>query len=312
MKQNALVTGGLGFIGSHIVDLLVAKGMNVTVVDNLSTGRNQNRNPLAIYHIEDLSDTASNLLHEQDYVFHCAALPRIQPSFDEPKEHEIANVMVTLDLILKLKNSVRLKKLVVSSSSAAYGNPDQFPTNESCPINPLSPYALQKYAAEQYALLLGHRYGLPVIALRYFNVYGPRSFNPVNPYNAYSSVIGIFANQASNGGPISITGDGSQTRDFIHVRDVAKANLLAASTSFVNRIYNVGTGRHISILDVAKLFDVPYHFITKRDGEAMTTWADITAISKDLDWTPEVDLKLGIREAIEIIKTDVHPVTANV
>lgn len=297
--MKAIVTGGCGFIGSHVVDLLIAKGLDVTVVDNLSTGRRENGNPNAHYVLQDVAAISQDLLHQQDYVFHLAALPRIQPSFDAPQEHEIANVMTTIELLTKLKGSPRLKKLVVSSSSAIYGNPTALPTPETCPIAPLSPYALQKYATEQYALLLGLRYGIPVIALRYFNAYGPRSFNPANPQNAYSSVIGIFAQQAKGTGMLTITGDGSQTRDFVHVRDIARANLLAAYSAIKNEAYNVGTGHSYSILEIAQSFEANITFIPPRKGEALTTWADISSIRRDLQWSPKITMKEGLLEAKE-------------
>ncbi len=287
----AVVTGGLGFIGSHVTEVLTEQGWRVVAVDNLSTGSQSNRVAGAEYRIESFTETPDELWREADYIFHLAALPRIQPSFTDPISHEEANVVDTIRLLQKLGRCERLKKLVFSSSSAIYGNPTQIPTAEDCPIAPLSPYALQKYTAEQYCLILGGFLNIPVVALRYFNPYGPRSFNPNNPQNAYSSVVGIFANQKKTGQPLTITGDGLQSRDFIHVRDVALANLAAALSPVSGRAYNVGAGSTATVLEVAKLFDHPYTFIDARPGEAATTHADISRIRADLGWAPTITLQ---------------------
>lgn len=292
----AVVTGGLGFIGSHVVELLIAEGWRVVVVDNLSTGSKLNAISGADYRIESLEDTPATLLQQADYVFHLAALPRIYPSFQDPLLHEKENVILTLQLLQQLIGSTSLKKLVFSSSSAVYGDPIQIPTSEDCPIAPLNPYALQKYAAEQYCLMLGHFFNIPVVSLRYFNPYGPRSFNPNNPYNAYSSVVGIFSNQKSLGQPLTITGDGIQTRDFIHVSDVARANLAAALSPVQGRVYNVGAGETLSIHELAKLFSQPYTFVPARPGEARTTHADISRIKRELGWVPAISIGTAVGE----------------
>jgi UDP-glucose 4-epimerase len=293
--MHALVTGGLGFIGSAVVDLLITEGFEVTVIDNLSTGSQAYANPKASYIRQDLQKISPAAFHAFDYVFHLAALPRIQPSFDAPLEHEDANVLATIHLLEGLKSSRKLKKLVYSASSACYGTPDRTPTDEAESIKPLSPYALQKYAAEQYCLILGQRWELPVVTLRYFNAYGPRSFNENNRFNAYTSVIGIFHHQRSRGLPLTITGDGSQQRDFVHVHDIAHANLLAATSQVTGEAFNVGFGVCFSILEIARMFDAPYIFIPEREGEALITLADISKIRRMLGWTPAIDIKAGIQ-----------------
>jgi UDP-glucose 4-epimerase len=207
------------------------------------------------------------------------------------------NVVGTINCVLACRDA-GVRRLVYSSSSAAYGNPVRLPTPEDEPIAPLSPYALQKYAGEAYALLLGERYGVEVVALRYFNVYGPRSFSDRNPFNAYSSVVGIFATSAFRGEPLLVTGDGLQERDFVHVRDVARANLAAATAQQSGRVYNVGAGSTISILELAKRFDAPYELVDERPGEARVTWADVRAIRDELGWEPKVSLDEGIRELV--------------
>lgn len=292
--MNALVTGGLGFIGSNLVDFLIDKNWDVTVVDNLSTGTLSYKNPQASYIVKDVADLTLDEVLDFEYVFHLAALPRIQPSFDEPMEHERANVLITIHLLELLKQSKKLKKLVYSASSSCYGTPQNYPTTENEPIQPLSPYALQKYTSEQYCLILGERFNIPVNTLRYFNAYGPRSFNPNNPQNAYSSVIGIFSNQKKQGKHLTITGDGSQKRDFVHVADIANANYLAAVADVVGECFNIGFGTCYSILEIAKMFDAPFEFIPERKGEALITHADIAKAKKLLGWQPQISIQQGI------------------
>lgn len=295
---RCIVTGGAGFIGSHIADLLIAEGMDVVVIDNLSTGVIENLNPKAEFIKADLVNLESVSRHFEgaQYVFHVAALPRIQPSFELPLEHENANVIATINCLLACKGR-SVKKLVYSSSSSCYGNPTEFPTSETAAINCLNPYALQKYAAEQYCFLLGRWYGIPTVALRYFNAYGPRSFNPKNPLNAYSSVIGIFTDQHKRGVPLNITGDGGQSRDFVHVYDMARANLMAALSDKVYEPYNVGCGSHYTIKHIASVFGGEHQYIPERQGEARITWANIEKIKRELGWVP----KIGIDEGINLV-----------
>jgi UDP-glucose 4-epimerase len=289
---KAIVTGGAGFIGSNLTDLLIEKGFEVLVIDNLETGKKENINPKAGFIKEDIVnfEKIEPLFNDIDYVFHLAALPRIQPSFDEPVEHEQANVIGSINCLLSCKGK-NIKKFVFSASSACYGTPKEIPTTEKAEINCLSPYALQKYAAEQYCLILGERYNIPVNSLRYFNVYGPRSFNEKNPFNAYSSVVGIFENQKKNGEKITITGDGEQSRDFIHVEDVALANLAAAQSDSVYGIYNVGFGKTYTINQIAKMYNTEYMYIPERKGEARITYANIEKTKKDLGWSPKIKLE---------------------
>jgi UDP-glucose 4-epimerase len=285
-----VVTGGAGFIGSHIVDLLISEGYSVLVIDNLSTGILSNVNPKADLHIDSMGniESLSRVLRGYDGVFHAAALPRIQPSFERPLEHHEANVNITLNLLLAM-SKVGCNNLVYSSSSSCYGNPSQFPTPENADIRPLNPYALQKYVSEQYALILSRTLRIKVIALRYFNVYGDRSFNIQNPFNAYSSVIGIFENAKRLGRPLQITGTGNQKRDFIHVSDIARANLLAMISNVPSDVFNLGCGSPISILSIANFFSNNIKFIPARQGEAEITWACIDKISSILKWEPLIN-----------------------
>ncbi|KPJ55325.1 hypothetical protein AMJ47_00420 [Parcubacteria bacterium DG_72] len=294
--SKAIVTGGAGFIGSNLVDLLIEKGFQVVVIDNLETGKKENINPQAKFIKEDIVnfEKIKPLFEGVDYVFHLAALPRIQPSFSDPLYHEKANVIGTINCLLACKGK-NIKKFVFSASSACYGNPKELPTTEKAEIDCLCPYALQKYAAEQYCLILGKRYNIPVNSLRYFNVYGPRSFNEKNPFNAYSSVIGIFENQKKKGQKLTITGDGEQSRDFIHVGDVALANLLAAQSDLLYGLYNVGFGKPYTINQIAKMYNTEYIYIPERKGEARITHANIEKIKKELGWKPVISIEDYVR-----------------
>ena len=301
-SKKCLVTGGLGFIGSHLVDLLIQNQHKVWVVDDLSTGSSDNTNPNAEYEIHSICDAVfmEKIMSEikPDWVFHLAALPRIQPSFDEPILHDEVNVHATIKLLLASKN-LNIEAFVFSSSSAVYGNPDELPTSENSSINPLSPYALQKYAAERYVHILGDRNNLPVVSLRYFNPYGPRSFNKKNPFNAYTSVVGIFHNQLSKGQAMTITGDGLQERDFIHVYDVANANLIVAQKIKKSQmqVFNVGTGNCMSILDLSEKFNAPRIFIPERKGEAKITLSNSDKL-KRIGWQPLISIEDAIEQKI--------------
>ena len=293
---TAVVTGGAGFIGSHLVKLLVAEGWDVTVIDDFSTGdraKVDQRATLVEANVMDLA-AITPVLSEAEFVFHLAALPRIQPSFEDPVGHEEVNVVGTIRCLEAVKGSSRLKKFVYSASSACYGSPTELPTSEHASISCLSPYALQKYSAEQYVLILGERFDIPVISLRYFNAYGPGSFNPKNPFNAYSSVVGVFHNLSKEGQPLTITGDGNQARDFVHVTDLARADLTAALSNRRGAVYNVGSGTSITIKALAELFGGPLTHVPERKGEALVTWADISKITAELNWKPQIDLAEGI------------------
>jgi len=293
--MNCLVTGGCGFIGSHLVDKLLERCYNVIVLDNLSTGKIENLNPKAQFYNEDIIDLEAikKYFKNIDYVFHLAALPRIQPSFTEPVEHESVNVIGAINCIMASKGN-NIKKFVFAGSSACYGNTKQIPTTETAQIDCLSPYSLQKYAAEQHCLILGKRYGIPVNSVRYFNPYGPRSFNVENKLNAYSSVVGIFDYQARVHGEVTVTGDGTQSRDFIHVYDLVEATILAAEKEVDGEVFNIGFGQAHSVNELASLFNCKIKHISERKGEARVTLACIDKAKKLLNWEPKLSLKQGI------------------
>ena len=227
-----------------------------------------------------------------DCIFHLAALPRIQPSYIDIKGHINANVMESIHIVELMISENHFPKFIYSSSSAIYGTPDEIPTNENAKISCLSPYAFQKYEVEMYLELLSKRYqNLDYICLRYFNPYGPRSYNAKNPLNAYSSVVGIFLNQFKNNLPLQITGDGLQQRDFIHVRDIVRANYYSALLEDqINSSINLGMGVSISVLDLAYKISDNINFIEKREGESDITKADISKAKRILNWSPEMSL----------------------
>ena len=304
--KHVLVTGVAGFIGSNLLDFLIEKtDWKITGYDNLSTGSSDNiKQHLSekrfVFKEADVFSIDS--LKPFDIVFHLAALPRIQPSFELIKEHITANVLLSAHLLELMIREKHYPRIVYSGSSAAYGTPVQIPTPETEKIDCLSPYAFQKYEVERYLELISTRYPIDYVTLRYFNPYGPRSFNDKNPFNAYSSVVGIFLNKHNKGEKLLVTGDGSQQRDFIHVEDLAKANYMAAvHPEKLNTSFNIGFGSTLSILELAKLISGNnYQFIDKREGEAEITFADTTKARTLLGWNPGIN----IRDYIDSIVRD--------
>jgi UDP-glucose 4-epimerase len=289
--SKVVVTGVAGFIGSNLLDyLLEYTDWTITGYDNLSTGRAKNiEHHLNHPRFHFVNDTVANItsLKAYDCVFHLAALPRIQPSFELVTEHIQENLLLSMHLIQVMIKENSFPKFIFSSSSAIYGTPELVPTPENEKVDCLSPYAFQKYETEKYLELLATRYPLDYVCLRYFNPYGPRSFNPDNKFNAYSSVVGIFLYRWQNNQPLLVTGDGSQRRDFIHVSDLASANYKAAiHPNRLNTAFNIGNGSTISVLEVAQLISDKYEFIEKREGESEITFADVTKAMEMLDWKP--------------------------
>ena len=291
-KGRCLVTGGAGFIGSYLVKYLIAEGHSVTVIDNLSTGKIANVAPevdfieLNLGHPHDLT----SYLKDVEMVFHLAALPRVTESFETPIQYEVSNVRSTLYLLMAMIEAQNIN-LIVSSSSAIYGNPKQLPTPETAPTAPLSPYALQKFMSEQYALIIGEQNGINVKVLRQFNVYGPHSCNPKDSDNTSSSVINVFRHRKKCGQTIEVTGDGEQRRDFVHVNDVVEANYLAAISNKSGHVFNVGTGKTTSINELAGMLANSWTYTPERIGEPRVSLADISKIRDELSWKPRLTLK---------------------
>lgn len=302
---KSVVTGGCGFIGSHLVDLLLKEGQHVVVLDNCSTGRIQNlehqkNHPNLEVHIVDISDESVDLkkyLSDCNYVFHLAALADIVPSIENPTSYFRSNVTGTLRLLEALRSNSHLKKLVYSASSSCYGFPEKFPTPETSEMRPEYPYALTKRMGEELVIHWGKLYKIPIVSLRFFNVYGPRS----RTSGTYGAVFGVFLAQKLAGKPFTVVGDGTQTRDFTFVSDVVNAVWSAASSVTKQEIYNVGSGTHESVNNLVSLLGGEKVYIPKRPGEPDCTFADISKIRSELGWQPKVSLAQGVSILLENI-----------
>lgn len=293
-KTKVLVTGGAGFIGSNLVDELVRLNFEVHIIDNLSGGKKENINKKAKFHRLDITNLKSikPKFKGMDYVFHLAALPRVQYSIEHPAETNKANVGGTLKVLISA-HEAGVKRVIYSASSSAYGDQKMMPLKETMLAIPKSPYGLQKHLGELYCRLWSEVYKLPTVSLRYFNVYGPRN----NPDGAYALVIAKFLRQRTSGQPMTITGDGKQTRDFTNVRDVVRANILAMKSKRVGKgeVINIGAGKNQSINKIAQLIGGLVKHIPAR-FEPHDTLADNSLAKKLLDWSPRVSIEKGIAE----------------
>jgi UDP-glucose 4-epimerase len=293
--MKAVVTGGAGFIGSHIARALVERGDEVHIIDNYAGGRFPERAaPGAAYHEGSVLDTPfiEGLFAGADVVFHLAAIPSVQYSLEHPLESNEVNAGGTVS-VLAAAARAGVRRLVYSASSAMYGDQEQLPHEETMDPRALSPYALQKYIGEQYCRLVSETTGLETVCLRYFNVYGPHA----NPHGAYASVIARFIEQRTKGEPMTIVGDGTNTRDYVHVRDVVRANLLAAEAAGIGKgeAVNIGGGKEWSVLQVAKIIGGEVVHIESRH-EIKHSRADITKAKEVLGWEPGVPFEEGIKE----------------
>lgn len=302
-KPIAVVTGGAGFIGGHMVDLLVAEGFRVHVIDNLAGGRQLNLahhsgSPDVVFEKRDIRTLApgDTLFDGARYVFHFAGIGDIVPSIDRPIDYMSTNVLGTVH-VLEAARAARVEKFVYAASSSCYGLAEQLPTSESAPIRPQYPYALSKYQGEQAVLHWGEIYRLRVNSIRIFNAYGTRS----RTTGAYGAVFGVFLAQKLAGKPLTIVGDGTQTRDFLFVTDVARAFYAAATTDRVGSIYNLGAGSPQSVNHLADLLGGPRVHIPKRPGEPDCTWADIAKIRTELGWAPRVSFEDGVKTMLDNI-----------
>lgn len=305
--RRVLVTGAAGFIGSHLCEKLISLGYLVVGVDNLEVGRKQNLsnciNDKRFKLIEmDILDTAglNSIQEEIDFIFHLAALADIVPSIVSPLKYLNVNVQGTINL-LEFARRREVKRFVYTASSSCYGLPLAFPTNENAPIDTQYPYALSKYLGEVSLMHWSQVYDLDAVSLRLFNVYGPRA----RTSGTYGAVLGVFLAQKYHSKPLTIVGDGSQTRDFTFVSDVVEALVAAAFSRTQHKIYNVGSGGTYSILDLANLIDPggKFDFIPKRPGEPDCTYADITRISEDLEWSPRVAFKNGVQTMLKQLES---------
>lgn len=294
--MRALVTGGAGFIGSHLVERLLDNGHEVVVVDNFSTGRPENLAPFKgnqrlKFHRQDIADGSDMgaFFDGVDWVFHLAALADIVPSIQKPIEYHRSNVDGTVN-VLQAALAAKVKRFVYAASSSCYGIPDAFPTPETAQIRPQYPYALTKNVGEQYVMHWGRVYDLPVVSLRPFNAYGPRS----RTSGTYGAMFGVFLAQKLKEVPFTVVGDGTQTRDFVFVSDVAESFIAAAKSSISGEIFNVGSGKTYSVNRVVELLGGEVVRIPKRPGEPDCTHADISKIRRLLGWEPKVSLEKGI------------------
>jgi len=303
MKMRVLVTGGAGFIGSHLVERLLNDGHEVHVLDNFSTGRRENLSHLkghVRFSIQegDVTDTqtVAKALVDIEWVFHLAALADIVPSIVNPMAYYQANVSGTATLLEGARNA-GIKRLIYAASSSCYGIPDIYPTPESADIRPQYPYALTKFLGEQLVMHWAQTYGMPVVSLRLFNVYGPRA----RTSGTYGAVFGVFLAQKLQGKPFTVIGDGSQTRDFTFVTDVVNAFVKAVESDRSGEVFNVGSGGTYSVNRLVELLGGPMVAIPKRPGEPDCTFADIQKVKRMLGWFPKVKFEEGVRLMLDHI-----------
>jgi len=298
----AVVTGGAGFIGSHMVDLLVSQGYRVHVIDSLVGGRVENlghhkANSDVVFEENDIRSyqPGDKFFNNAKLVIHFAGIGDIVPSIEKPLDYMSVNVQGTVHM-LECARRAEVGKFVYAASSSCYGLA-KTPTNESHTIDTKYPYALSKFQGEQAALHWHEVYKLPVNSVRIFNAYGTRS----RTSGAYGAVFGVFLKQKLAGKPFTIVGDGTQTRDFLYVTDVAKAFFAAATSNKVGGIYNLGAGKPQSVNRLVELLGGEKTYIPRRPGEPDCTWADITRITQELGWHPEVSFEEGVSKILENI-----------
>lgn len=301
--MRVLVTGGAGFIGSHLAERLVRAGHQVIVIDDLSTGRAEN-----VAHLRDkqtfqfervnIADAVAirPLFAGVDWVFHLAGLADIVPSIERPLDYYRANVEGTIS-VLEAARTAGVRRLVYAASSSCYGIPDVYPTPETAAIRPQYPYALMKYLGESMVLHWAQVYGLGVASLRLFNIYGPRA----RTSGTYGAVFGVFLAQKLAGKPFTVVGDGTQTRDFLFVADTVEAFVRAAESDETGEVFNVASGKAHSVNDLVCLLGGPVVHVAKRPGEPDCTLADTSKIKRVLGWEPQVPFETGVRIMLENI-----------
>ncbi len=299
--SKVLVTGGAGFIGSHLVERLVQEEDEVVVIDNCSTGRLSNVAPFQSrknfrFYKKDIGDFDSikELFLRVEIVYHIAGLADIVPSIQRPLDYFRSNVDGTVNVMEAARLS-KVKRVVYAASSSCYGIPDVFPTPETASVRPQYPYALTKFIGEQVVLHWGQVYKVGVNSLRFFNVYGPRA----RTSGTYGAVFGVFLAQKIHGKPFTVVGDGTQTRDFTYVTDVADAVITAARSQLKDEIFNIGSGRAVSVNQIAELLGGEKIFVPKRPGEPDCTFADISKIQKLLGWRPKVSIEEGVSRLLQ-------------
>lgn len=303
-SKRALVTGGAGFIGSHLVQRLVDHGHTVTVLDNFSTGRSENLGPLtnspriSVCQADVADSTAiAPLFRDIEWVFHLAGLADIVPSIRKPVDYHRSNVAGTL-AVLEAARAAKVQRFIYTASSSCYGIADELPTPETAPTRPMYPYALTKLVGEQYVLHWDQVYGLPCVSLRLFNVFGPRS----RTSGAYGAVFGVFLAQKLASKPFTVVGDGTQTRDFTFVTDVVSALVQSAESDVRGEVLNVGSGDTYSINRLVELLGGEVVNLPKRPGEPPCTFADTSKIRRLLGWAPTVTFEDGVRVMLQHVE----------
>lgn len=302
--MKALVTGGAGFIGSNLVDALVARGDEVRVLDDISTGFRENVPDAAEFVEGDIRDPAAvdRAVQGCEVIFHEAAHRAVFRSVEHPLATDEANTRGTLHVLDSARNA-GVRRVVIASSSSVYGGADITPTPESAPLRPRSPYAVSKLAAEQYTRVFAGLYDIETVALRYFNVFGPRQ----RPDSQYAAVIPLFIDALRNGRPPTVHGDGKQSRDFTYIDDTVAANLVAADAPAERAsggIYNVACGRQYSLLDLLAVLsriigvEIEPEFTDSRPGDVRNTCADISAARRDLGYEPRVSFEEGLERTV--------------
>jgi UDP-glucose 4-epimerase len=306
--MKIIVTGGAGFIGSHVVDLYISNGFKVVVIDDLSTGRERNINPAAKFYKMDISDPAMGTIFEQerpDIVNHHAAQMNVRRSVAEPLFDARTNILGSLNVLECARKYGVQRFIYISSGGAVYGEPEYLPCDEDHPVKPICPYGASKHTIEHYLYMYHINYGLPYTVLRYANVYGPRQ----DPQGE-AGVVAIFTGRMLSGQQIVINGDGEQQRDYISVRDCARANLVVTEGNVKEGIYNIGTGTGTSVNEIYHLLKKitgytldPIHAPAKL-GETRHIYLDATKAKNNLGWTPTIALEQGLIEVVDYFQAD--------
>jgi UDP-glucose 4-epimerase len=302
-----LVTGGAGFIGSHVVDTFLNNGHEVVVVDDLSTGRRSNLNPAATFYQVDIRSPQMDEIFEAErpqFVDHHAAQMDVRRSIEDPLFDADVNVLGSIKLIELAKKYGVKRFIYISTGGAVYGEPEYLPCDELHPVNPICPYGASKHTVEHYLYMYKENYDLDYVVLRYPNVYGPRQ----DPHGE-AGVVAIFTGQMLDGEQVVINGDGEQQRDFVYVEDCARANLIAMDSEYKNTIYNLGFGRGTSIneifsnLKTITEYELPAVNGPAKVGETQRIYLEASRANQDLGWTPTVGLEEGLKKTVDYFKT---------
>ena len=297
MKIKSIVTGGAGFIGSNLVDRLINEGHDVIVLDNFISGSKKNLSHHSKKNLKIINIDISNKKNLDkyfkgiSYVFHLAGLAEIIPSINEPRKYFTNNTLGTLN-VLEAAKKVKIKKFIYAASSSCYGSPKKIPTKENDKIDVKHPYAFTKLLGEETVIKYANFFGMPNISCRFFNVYGPR----LNTKGQYGAVFGNFLTQKRNNKPLTIVGNGNQTRDFIHVEDLIDAFIKLIRSDLRNKIYNLGSGKETSINQIARIIGGEKIFIPKRPNEPTRSCANISKIKKDISWKPKISINEGVKK----------------